>query len=90
MGRCVAGDALRNWARWAISFLQHGREIKKSNAFDQALASYLYDCDVFVTCDLRYAYILGLVAEHSPAPVAEVRGIPPRPREAFGTTSSTT
>jgi hypothetical protein len=58
--------------RWAVEFLQLEREIKRSNAVDQALAVYLFEADTFVTADKRFAEIPLRIAPHAPPGLAEI------------------
>jgi hypothetical protein len=87
---------LRNWVGWAVTWAQMQRRIEISGATDAQHASYLCDCDVFLTADKRFAHALQLVAEQAPAPVASTRlvvdpgagNIVERIFDAFGTDAS--
>jgi hypothetical protein len=66
-------QAPRHWMSWAVGFLQLGYKLNPSNAVDQLIATYLYDADLFLTLDARFAEVLDEVSPFSPRPLAVVR-----------------
>ena len=77
-------DMPRNWITWAVGFLQLGRSLSLSNAVDQQIATYLFDADIFVTGDSRFADVLEQVAPVAPAPMAGVRRVQTEPEPFLG------
>ncbi|MGA8726235.1 MAG: hypothetical protein WB565_14475 [Acidimicrobiales bacterium] len=69
-------EAPRNWMRWAVGFVQLGWKLSRSNGVDNQIASYLYDVDVFVTTDSRFAGVLKVTTAVAPKLPADVRYIP--------------
>jgi hypothetical protein len=63
----------RNWLRWAVTMTQNFSKINKGSPVDVQHASYLPDCDIFVTGDKRFATALNTVREQAPFPMAETR-----------------
>lgn len=66
----------RNWMREVIPWAQLGTKVGKGNPRDMQHASYLFDADVFVTADRRYAASLELVRTWAPVEFAKVVRIP--------------
>jgi hypothetical protein len=65
----------RNWLREVLPWIQLATKIGSGNPRDVQHSSYLFDSDVFVTADRRYAAALDLARASSPRPFAEVRTI---------------
>ncbi|MEU1882917.1 hypothetical protein ABZ470_36910 [Streptosporangium sp. NPDC020072] len=63
----------RSWIRSATMAAQMMGKVEISAPRDQQLATYLIDCDVFVTADKRFASALERVRPYCPVPMAEIR-----------------
>jgi hypothetical protein len=70
----------RNWIRVLVPYAQLAWRLGKGEPRDAQHSAYLFDTDIFITADRRYAWALELVrrwAKTSFAQVAHVE-IPPR------------
>lgn len=67
-----AHDVPRNWIRWAVDLIQSKPDIKVTdgNPEDAQLAAYLYDADVLLTADRRFARVLTALRPAAPIPFA--------------------
>jgi hypothetical protein len=63
----------REWLRWAVVQLQSVRKVTPGTPGDNQIATYAYDCDVFVTGDKAFVAILDRIRPHAPKPVAHGR-----------------
>jgi len=72
--KSVKVSALRRcWLRWAVDHAQTLTRIRgRGNPRDAQHVSYLLDCDLFMTADMRYEQTLQLVAEVAPFTMAKV------------------
>lgn len=71
--RDVQGHELpRTWMRSMLPALQLTSKIGPGNPRDAQHASHLFDADLFITADARYAALLELVRVQSPRPFASV------------------
>ncbi|MFC4586013.1 hypothetical protein [Sphaerisporangium corydalis] len=60
----------RNWLRWAVDFTQPAMRIGSGNPGDNQLSAYLFDADIFITADKRFAQILRELRPVSPVTFA--------------------
>lgn len=60
------------WLRWAFGFVQATRKTTSGTPVDNQIATYLPECDVFLTADRAFAECVEKVRPH--APVAMGRG----------------
>lgn len=63
----------RNWLRWAVDLMQNDTKITAGNPVDTQHATYLLDCDLFLSADARYIRTLQQVGEDAPFSFAEPR-----------------
>jgi hypothetical protein len=61
-----AADVPRNWLNWAVDFVQLTAKVGSGNPGDAQQASYLVDCDVFLTADRRFVEVLDRGREDAP------------------------
>jgi hypothetical protein len=66
----------RNWIRTTLPWAQLATKIGPGNPRDAQHAAYLFDADIFITADRRFARVLDLLRSETPAKFAEVRIIP--------------
>lgn len=64
-------DVPRNWLNWAVDFVQLTAKVGSGNPADAQHASYLVDCDQFLTADRRFVAVLERVREDAPFSFAE-------------------
>jgi hypothetical protein len=64
-------DVPRNWLNWAVNFVQLTAKVGSGNPGDAQQASYLVDCDLFLTADRRFVGVLERVREDAPFSFAE-------------------
>lgn len=67
----------RNWLRWAADTVQEDMKVTDGNPIDAQHASYLPDCDVFLTADKNFVRVLDRIAEQAPAPVGRAYRVAP-------------
>jgi len=67
----------RNWLRWAADTVQEDMKVTDGNPIDAQHASYLPDCDVFLTADKNFVRVLDRIAEQAPAPVGRAFRVAP-------------
>jgi hypothetical protein len=67
----------REWLRWAVMLLQSVRQVTAGTPGDNQIATYVYDCDLFLTGDKAMVAILDRVRPHAPKPVAQARRLRP-------------
>lgn len=67
----------RNWISAVTPFVQLHTKVTDGNPRDVQHASYLFDVDLFMTADRRYANTLEIVRKWSPVPFASVRIVRP-------------
>ncbi|MGV9456753.1 hypothetical protein [Streptomyces sp. NPDC003635] len=67
----------RNWLRWAADTVQEDMKVTHGNPIDVQHASYLPDCDVFLTADKNFLRVLHRVAEQAPIPVGRAHRVTP-------------
>jgi predicted nucleic acid-binding protein len=60
----------REWARWAVMFLQGLRKVTPGTPADNQIAVYAYDTDLFVSGDGAFVDIVNKVRPEAPAPWA--------------------
>ncbi len=78
----VQRPALRRcWLRWAVAHAQTLTKISAGNPRDAQHASYLLDCDLFMTADRRYAQTLQLVADVAQFTMAKVLLVSRKPSD---------
>ncbi|MEY6564557.1 hypothetical protein AB8B12_06305 [Streptomyces sp. PGLac3x] len=65
----------RNWLRWACGVALWEHKITKSSGRDHQLASYLPDCDLFLSEDRRFVRALERVKADAPFPLPEIRWV---------------
>jgi hypothetical protein len=63
----------RNWLRWAINMMQSDFKVTGGNPADEQHASYLLDCDLFLSADARFVSVLKAVREDAPFSFGEPR-----------------
>jgi hypothetical protein len=63
----------RNWVRWAARLAQTFVKVTGGNPADEQHSSYLVDCDLFLSADVRYVSVLEIVRDDAPFPIAESR-----------------
>lgn len=63
----------RNWLRWAINIMQSDFRVTGGNPADEQHASYLLDCDLFLSADARFVSVLQAVREDAPFSFGEPR-----------------
>ncbi|WP_395402073.1 hypothetical protein ACHMXB_01250 [Arthrobacter sp. UC242_113] len=59
-------DLPRNWLNWAVDVVQLTAKVGSGNPGDAQQASYLVDCDLFLTADRRFVEVLERVREDAP------------------------
>lgn len=59
-------DVPRTWLNWAVDVVQWTTRIGSGNPADAQHASYLVDCDLFLTADARFIDVLERVREDAP------------------------
>ncbi|MFD0228275.1 hypothetical protein ACWGPD_29415 [Streptomyces hirsutus] len=67
----------RNWLRWAADTVQADMKVTDGNPVDVQHASYLPDCEVFLTADKNFLRVLDRIAEQAPVPVGRARRVAP-------------
>ncbi|MER5347132.1 hypothetical protein ABT030_44005 [Streptomyces mirabilis] len=67
----------RNWLRWAADTVQEDMKVTNGNPIDAQHASYLPDCDAFLTADKNFVRVLDRIAEQAPAPVGKAHRVTP-------------
>jgi hypothetical protein len=67
----------REWLSWAVMLLQSVREVTPGTPGDNQIATYAYDCDIFLTGDKAMVAILNRVRPHAPKPVGRARRLLP-------------
>jgi hypothetical protein len=67
----------REWLSWAVMLLQSVREVTPGTPGDNQIATYAYDCDLFLTGDKAMVAILNRVRPHAPKPVGRARRLLP-------------
>ncbi|MQS37323.1 hypothetical protein FFZ77_17335 [Streptomyces katsurahamanus] len=67
----------RNWLRWAADTVQADMKVTGGNPVDCQHASYLPDCEVFLTADKNFLRVLDRIAEEAPVPVGRARRVAP-------------
>ncbi|WP_143626310.1 hypothetical protein [Streptomyces viridosporus] len=67
----------RNWLRWAADTVQADMKVTDGNPVDVQHASYLPDCEVFLTADKNFLRVLDRIAEQAPVPVGRPRRVAP-------------
>lgn len=79
--REISADQVpRAWLRWAFQQVQATRTTTNGTPVDNQIASYLPECDVFVTADKAFAECVERIRPHSP--VALGRGVRARANAA--------
>lgn len=63
----------RNWLRWAINMMQSDFKVTGGNPADEQHATYLLDCDLFLSADARFISVLQAVLEDAPFSFGEPR-----------------
>ncbi|MGC5222558.1 hypothetical protein ACPW96_08160 [Micromonospora sp. DT81.3] len=63
----------RAWFRWAFQHLQATRATNSGTPVDNQIATYLTECDLFVTADKAFAACVERIRPHSPTVLA--RGV---------------
>lgn len=64
-------DVPRNWLNWAVACVQLTAKLGSGNPGNAQQASYLVDCDLFLTSDRRFVRVLERVREDAPFSFAE-------------------
>ncbi|WP_329309634.1 hypothetical protein [Streptomyces sp. NBC_01262] len=67
----------RNWLRWAADTVQADMKVTDGNPVDVQHASYLPDCEVFLTADKNFLRVLDRIAEQAPVPVGRAHRVAP-------------
>ncbi|WP_159044337.1 hypothetical protein [Streptomyces sp. NRRL B-24085] len=67
----------RNWLRWAADTVQMDMKVTGGNPLDVQHASYLPDCDGFLTADKNFVRVLDRIAEQAPVPVGRAHRVEP-------------
>tara|TARA_B100000378_G_C18000592_1_gene397062 strand:+ start:123 stop:647 length:525 start_codon:yes stop_codon:yes gene_type:complete len=57
----------RAWFRWAFQHLQATRATNSGTPVDNQIATYLRECDLFVTADKAFAACVERIRPHAPA-----------------------
>lgn len=65
----------RNWINWAVDTLQWTMRITHGNPADAQHASYLLDCDLFLSADSRFLEILETIRGQAPFGFAETKRV---------------
>ena len=63
----------RSWIRTSLPWAQLATRISGGNPRDAQHAAYLFDADIFVTADRRFAKVLDVLRSDAPASFAETR-----------------
>lgn len=61
---------VREWIRWAMKEAQTLHKVTNGTPVDNQIATYLVDCDLFVTGDRGFINCIDLIREHSPVRLA--------------------
>jgi hypothetical protein len=69
----------RHWLRWAFERLQSLKKVTDGTPCDAQLATYLTQCDWFITADQNFADMLRRVREEAPFDVALAKLVPGGP-----------
>ncbi|NEC53097.1 hypothetical protein G3I18_31780 [Actinospica acidiphila] len=67
----------RTWLRWAADTVQMDMKVTDGNPLDVQHASYLPDCEVFLTADKNFVRVLDRIAEQAPVPVGRAYRVAP-------------
>ncbi|MFD4125241.1 hypothetical protein ACFXKK_04665 [Streptomyces globisporus] len=65
----------RAWLRWAADTVQMDMKVTDGNPIDVQHASYLPDCDVFLTADKNFVRVLDRIAEQAPVSVGRAHRV---------------
>ena len=67
----------RTWLRWAADTIQADVKVTDGNLIDVQHATYLPDCDVFLTADKNFLRVLDRIAEQAPVPLGRAHRVVP-------------
>lgn len=62
---------VREWIRWAMTEVQALHKVTNGTPVDNQIATYLVDCDLFVTSDRGFVNCIDLLRNHAPEPLAQ-------------------
>jgi len=64
------------WLRWAFAHVQATRKTSNGAPVDNQIATYLPECDVFVTADKIFVECVDKVRPHCPVPLGRAARVP--------------